>query len=226
MPSHYSDTTVILPTLNEEQNISTLISELNLLYPGIKIIVSDDGSTDTTKSKASRPCVFFLDRSLAGIHGITASVLAALQYVKTDNVIVMDADMQHPPGTVQEILLALKENDIVIASRKKILKPWSFHRKFMSVAATSLAKSRLRNHHVSDPLSGFFGIKSSLFKDLAKFHYSRFTPQSYKVLFDILKLLPKNISKKEVFYDFNMRNKGTSKIRLKHIYYFLKSLFR
>ena len=50
--AEYSDLTVIIPTLNEEGNISSIIRELAKRYAGVHVIVSDDGSTDKTKKEA------------------------------------------------------------------------------------------------------------------------------------------------------------------------------
>lgn len=47
----YEDTTVVIPTLNEESNIKKLITILLKEYPGINIIVSDDGSRDYSNEK-------------------------------------------------------------------------------------------------------------------------------------------------------------------------------
>jgi dolichol-phosphate mannosyltransferase len=228
----YSKTTIIIPTLNEEQNIGNLLDLLTSTYKNINIIITDDGSMDKTKQIVQNftysSNIIFLDRSKYLLHGITASVLSALNHVTTTNLVVMDADLQHPPEFVKQIIYGLEAHSFIIASRKKITAPWAFHRKLMSKVATSLAKLRLSSKHTnpSDPLSGFFGINTFLFKKIILKNNTKFTPQSYKVLFDILKYLPDKTMTKEIFYSFNMRNKGTSKIKPKHIYYFLKSIFK
>jgi glycosyltransferase involved in cell wall biosynthesis len=53
------DTSVVLPTLNERENIHLLINRLNSLYQLGEIIVVDDGSTDGTIFYKSNFFVFF-----------------------------------------------------------------------------------------------------------------------------------------------------------------------
>ena len=99
----------------------------------------------------------------------------------------------------------------------------------MSGVANYLAKITLflRGKRIpSDPLSGFFGGETMPFRNLIDKNYSVFELKGYKVLFDFLKILPKSIETKEVPYNFGGRKRGKSKIKTKHVFYFLKSLFK
>ena len=85
----YSDTTVIIPTLNEVENIKELVGKLVKSYPGVRIIVADDGSTDGTldvvmEMTARNSALSLLDRSGSGVHGIAASVIYAARLVRTE----------------------------------------------------------------------------------------------------------------------------------------------
>ncbi len=218
----FSKTTIIIPTLNEEQNIGQLVGRLKGLYPTIKIMVTDDGSTDGTVKNARLYGAVVIDRKLEKVKGITAAVLDALKCVTTDNIVVMDADFQHPPEKVKEILNALKRQDIVIAARKKVVGPWGPVRRLESRIARLLALTRLRRN-VKDPLSGFFGIKTALFKNIKK---KNFEMRCFKILFNILKNTDKKVRIGYVFYDFEIRKRGESKIGKKHIWHFLKNVFK
>jgi glycosyltransferase involved in cell wall biosynthesis len=90
----YSDTTVVIPTLNEEKNIYELLSSLFDNYHGISIIVADDGSSDNTKRLVRATKSILLDRANKNIHGLTASVIEAVKQINTKYTIVMDGDMQ------------------------------------------------------------------------------------------------------------------------------------
>ena len=46
---NFSDVTVIIPTLNEQRTIPELLSLLTEFYPGLNVIISDDGSKDGTQ---------------------------------------------------------------------------------------------------------------------------------------------------------------------------------
>ena len=219
---NFSDTTIVIPTLNEEKNIGILIEKLKALYPKVKIIVTDDGSTDRTREIANTKGAIVVDRTEKKIKGITAAVLDAAKLASTEKMIVMDADFQHPPAKVGEIVEQLKENEIVIAVRRKVLGHWGMIRKMESKIGTILAQLRLRKR-IKDPLSGFFGIRTKTMQNTDK---SRFELRCFKILFNILKNSGQGTKIGYVWYDFNMRLRGESKISKKHIYYFVKNLLK
>ncbi len=226
----YSDTTVVIPTLNEELNILELLNLIENLYKNISIIVSDDGSTDKTQEIIKRynnknKKIKLLDRSKKIIHGLTASVVDASKTVKTKYTIVMDGDLQHPPEKIKEIVKALREgNELVVGERKKVF-DWPLNRRIISEIATLLGKSRLllKGATCEDILSGFFGIKTKLVQDI---DINKFEMKGYKILFDILKNIDKNTKIKNICYDFGMRKRGHSKIGLRQVISFLKALFK
>ena len=81
----------------------------------------------------------------------------------SENVIVMDADLQHPPEVLPEIVKALENHDFVMASRYiKGGSPgeWKLSRKIVSKGATLLALPIAPK--VKDPMSGFFGFKRAV----------------------------------------------------------------
>jgi len=230
----YSDTTVIIPTLNEEGTIGDLIDLLIKLYPGINVIVSDDGSKDNTQKivnsynkKNKSICV--LDRANENVHGLTASVVDAANIAKTDYIIVVDGDFQHPPEKIQEIRDNLDNFDLVVGTRIKGFLPkislLHLYRFSMSRIATYLARLRLYANGIKcrDPMSGFFGVKTNVIKG---FNKDYFELEGYKVLFDLMKRLPRKTKLGEVYFDFGTRQKGDSKINSKHVMVFFKSLFK
>src|SRR3989344_7054445 len=212
-------TAIIIPTLNEEHNIGKLIEQLKQYSSDI--IVADDGSTDRTIEIAQHAGARVVDRKDEMIKGITAAVIDATKGVQTENIIVMDADFQHPPEKVKEIIDLLQKNDIVVAQRKRIIGTWSFMRRWQSRIATRLAYIRI-GRNVKDPLSGFFGIKTKLLNNLDK---TAWEPRCFKILFAILKSC-NNGKVATLDYDFDLRKQDKSKIRLKHTYYFIRNLLR
>lgn len=225
------DVTVILPTLNEEGNISRILEEITKKYPKIKIIVADDGSKDRTQAivkSFSNKHVELLDRFHKQIHGLGESVMDACLQVKTTDIIVMDADFQHPVDKIKDISILLKTNDIVIAVRRAFPKKWSLTRKIISVIAQSLIKSKLSRkfNKINEPTSGFFGIKASLFKSTINRYKPFIEGRGYKILFNVLKYSPKNIKIGYTYYEFGLRKSGYSKINSKQVYYLIKSLIK
>lgn len=222
----YHDTTVIIPTLNEVKNIGRLVRIIRSSYEGVKIVVADDGSSDGTKELVIKlRNVKLLDRSKEAVHGITASVIDAGKSVRTEFFVVIDGDLQHPPGKIGEFVAKLRSgSELVIGTRKKIIGKWSLQRRLQSKVATYLARIRLLKC-IEDPMSGFFGVKSELFRK-ALVKEARFEKEGYKILFDLLKYMPKRRVTSKVYYDFDQRKAGKSKIRIKHMVSFLRSVMR
>lgn len=231
----YSDTTIILPTLNEYRNISKILENVISRYKNCHIVVADDGSQDGTKEvvlNVEYENLTFLDRSKKQPHGLTASVLDAIKTVRTKYFVVMDADGQHPHEKIGEIVNVLRLKDgLVVASRVEVEKEWPLLRKSLSYAGTLIGKTSLLLRNKSyisyDILSGFFGC------DLKNWNHvvankpikQHFKPKGYKVLFDFLKLSSNNLEIEEVYYRFETRQAEVSKINLKVYMEFIKSCF-
>ncbi len=221
----YSDTTIVIPTMNEEGNIGVIIGRLASAYPKIRIIVADDGSRDRTKDIVERISrknrnVRFYDRGKMQVHGLTISVVDSARLVKTRKTIVMDADLQHPVDKVGPISKALDSSDLVVGTRTAV-KDWGMRRRIISkgIMVLSLVVFRIRGKHTTkDMMSGFFGIRTELLKELAAKRRSEFVDEGYKVMLDILRMLDREKTVSEVYYStFHGREKGESKLRAKHI---------
>ena len=228
----FRDTTIIIPTLNEEKNIGEMLGILDKLYPKINVIVSDDGSKDKTQDVVKNygnPNFTVLDRGKEKVKGLTVSVTDAAKTVKTYFIVVTDADMQHPPKKIKEIIEKLRKgNDVVIGCREKILVNWSWHRRLISKVAILLGQARLgaRGLFVKDVVSGFFGTRTYVFKEIISKAEHKFEPRGYKVLFDLLKQFDRSKKIGYVDYEFGLRKSGESKISKHHIILYFKSLFK
>ena len=232
--ARYADTTVIVPTLNEEANIPRLLDLLLQLYPGIQVTVADDGSRDRTREvvreyHARHPAIALLDRSGAPLHGLTISVVDAARTVRTPFFVVIDGDLQHPPEKIEELRQRLVDGaEVVVGRRDRVLVPWPWHRRGISWIGVRLGRIslRVRGAPTTDTMSGFFGVRTALFEQYAGPNLARFEPRGYKVLFDFLKLLPRGTRVDEVPYDFGMRAGGASKISATHLLLYVRSLFQ
>ncbi|MEM4268452.1 MAG: glycosyltransferase [Candidatus Woesearchaeota archaeon] len=228
-PVDYTDTTVIIPTLNEEPNIVKLIGLIKKYYPKISVMVADDGSRDRTQEKAAMAGAFVINRRHESIKGLTASVLHAARLVQTKYLVVIDGDLQHPPERIGDIVQKLRDGyDIVVAVRVKVASKWSFYRRVESYIASLLGKIKLikKPFPKSDLLSGFFGVRTSFFNAVYNQNRARFVPEGFKVLLDLLKSVPEHTKVAEIGYIFGIRTYGKTKISSKHVYYYLKSLAR
>lgn len=223
--------TLILPTLNEEKNIKDVLDIVNNLYPGIFVIVADDGSEDKTQDIVmdyKKGNVILFDRSSEKEKGLTGSVLDAVRLVNTRYIIVMDADLQHPPEKIADIAKALRYHDIVVGVREKVDSSWPLPRKVISWGGDALANMRLvfKPFVCFDTMSGFFGIATSVFKNIIAKHENKYEKKGYKILFETLKYAPKDINIGHVNYTFGSRQRGDSKIGSKHLFYHLKSTMK
>lgn len=226
--ARFGQLTVIVPTLNEAGTIAEVCEEILRHCPGAEVIVADDDSQDGTAdivralSRKGIP-VRLLARS-GKVRGLTASVLDALELVDRPFAAVIDGDLQHPPEKLPKLVRALSDADIAVGVRSSVKGPWPLHRKMMSRTAHLLASLRLRGKRCSDPLSGFFAVRTELAKRCIARARWRFSPQGYKVLFDLLKCLPESTRIAEVPYTFNVRNTGQSKIGVRQVVAFVRSV--
>ena len=229
------DVTIVLPTLNEGKSLDRTLDALTRHCVGARIIVADDGSVDATREIASGFAdrdVLFLDRSGEAVHGLTASVLDAMGRAETDYVVVLDADGQHPPYKVAEVVNLLRlGSNLVVGSRADVEKEWPLMRRLLSYAGTALGKlsliARGKPALGYDILSGFFGLRRAFFEALMRDSAGTeaFRPRGYKVLFDLLKLLPRHERIEEMYYRFETRERGKSKLNAGIYREYLKSVF-
>jgi dolichol-phosphate mannosyltransferase len=230
MYKDFSDTTIIIPTLNESATIGKLLNYLINEYRNIRIIVCDDGSQDGTRDiVGSFSGVRFLDRSAEKIHGLTASVLDGISLAATPYFVVIDGDCQHPPRKIRDIVELLRAGEHLVVGIRSEVPGWTYHRRMMSLIATWLGEAMLFVRGLRgcrDILSGFFGGDTAFFRDIIKQKKGSFELEGYKVLFDLLKVSPKNIKIADVEYVFQTRAGGESKMNSRIIWKYLKSILK
>lgn len=107
---------VVVPARNESANLAPLLDRLVPVLEGIglpfEIVVVDDGSTDATFATA----MALRDReprlklvSLSRNFGKEIALAAGLRYATGDAVVLMDADLQHPPETIRDFVAKWRE---------------------------------------------------------------------------------------------------------------------
>jgi dolichol-phosphate mannosyltransferase len=214
-----SSFSVILPTLNEADNIVPMIETISSLYPSAKILVVDDNSTDGTVERVlarySGLGAVRVIRRDPDDKGLTASIMEGILNVDTKYFVVMDADFQHPPKSVADMVAKLSEgNELAIGVREDRLS-MRFYRQFASWGAHAMARTYLaskRKQGSKDTMSGFFGGDAAVCQRIIQEHGGRFERQGFKALFDILKFAPKDIRIGEVVFTFDARRSGESKL--------------
>jgi len=135
----------------------------------------------------------------------------------------MDSDFSHPPQIIPKLIESVKKYkfDIAVASRYikgGNIQGWSLKRKIMSKFATLIAKKGL-GITAKDPMSGFFAFKKNILNGL------NIDAIGYKILLEIL-VKTKNVTITEIPYTFQDRELGSSKLNLKIILDYYKSVWK
>ncbi|MEM2913969.1 MAG: glycosyltransferase, partial [Candidatus Bathyarchaeia archaeon] len=113
---------IIVPTYNERENVQVLIEKIrSALRDNFEIIVVDDSSPDGTSETVNQ-----LSKTIENLRlvcrkskrGLASAVIDGFNHANGSILGVMDADLQHPPELLQEMVRKIQEGaDIVIASR-------------------------------------------------------------------------------------------------------------
>lgn len=220
---------LVVPTLNEAGNIRRVMKEVQeALEPtGIsyEIVVVDDDSTDETPDivrahAVDHPQVRLISRR--NQKGLAGAVVCGWQSSKADWVGVIDADLQHPPSLLPELLSAMQAgHDIAIGSRyaeKNGVEGWNPIRVAISRVSTwATLPFQRRQIRVKDPMSGFFIVRRKAIEGLV------FEPRGFKLLLEIL-VLGRVRSVVEVPFHFGRRHAGRSKAGTAVALHFLQLL--
>ena len=208
---------VVIPTLNERENILALVERLEAALAGIRweaVFVDDDspdGTADLVREMGQRRsnirCVQRLERrglSSACIEGILAS--------SAPFIAVMDADMQHDEALLPKMLETIKERelDIVVGTRygaNGSVGDWQRSRVAISSLASRLARLVVKAE-LTDPLSGFFVIARGAFAATMR----NLSGQGFKILLDIFASSPRPLAFAELPFHFRRRVHGESKL--------------
>jgi dolichol-phosphate mannosyltransferase len=218
---------VIVPTYNERDNIKPLVEGIHRALKGedFEIVFIDDNSRDGTaeaiEALADRYPVRFVVRQ--DERGLASAVVRGFAQATGELLAVMDADLQHPPAVLRDMVRAARDGaDLVIASRYVqggSCEGWGLTRRVISRGAIFLAHLLLpRTRHIGDPMAGFFLLKRPVIAGAA------LKPSGYKILLEVL-MIGRYDRAVEVPYSFCVREKGESKLKARTQIDYLKHLF-
>ncbi len=224
---------LVLPTFKEAQNIkpalravcNTLSQVESLTY---EVIVVDDNSPDGTADLALE-----LSNTIPGIRvirrtresGLATAVIRGWQAARGEILAVMDADLQHPPEVLGQLVQAIRGGaDLAIGSRhveEGGVSDWSILRRIVSRTAQMIGLVLLPDvvGRVSDPMSGYFMLKRRTIAG------KPLNPTGYKILIEILGRGAIGAIV-EVGYVFRERQEGSSKISTRIYLQYLQHLLR
>ncbi len=214
--------TLVIPTRNEADNVPVLVRELRKSLSGIDYrVVFVDDSTDETPEVIRE--LGEKDERVTLIHrrgterggGLSTAVTTGIEEFAemSEYTCVMDADLQHPPEKVREMLELARDADVVVASR--YARGGSYTglpgpvRRGISVGSKYLAQIVFKEaRKTSDPMTGFFLVRNEAISGI------QFRPTGFKVLLEILVCAPE-LRVVEAPLNFRARQAGVSKATLR-----------
>jgi polyisoprenyl-phosphate glycosyltransferase len=133
--------TIIVPAHNEEDNLLTFLEETKKVINSLEdyiweFIFIDDGSEDSTWAVILEMSVVHknirglrLSRNFGKELALTAGILESTEELEA--VILMDADLQHPPSAITQLVQQWEEGFQVVTAQRKSIK-YSMWRKIGS----------------------------------------------------------------------------------------------
>jgi dolichol-phosphate mannosyltransferase len=224
---------IVVPALNEGENLRPLAERIDAaLKPAARayeLIIVDDNSRDATPTIAAELAKTYPLKLLVRTrptNGLGGAVLHGLNEARGEIFVVMDADLQHPPERLPDLIQPLLDQstdvEFVLGSRYipggSTGEQWGLFRKINSRLATLLA--RPFSGPVRDPMSGFFALRRSTFA-----RGTRLTPLGYKIGLELMaKCRVRRVQ--EIPIHFAERERGQSKLSLKEQFRYLEHLSR
>jgi dolichol-phosphate mannosyltransferase len=208
--------TIVVPTLNERDNVAPLIERLAGLLGGTdwETVFVDDDSADGTAERLR--ALGRADRRIrcirrVGRRGLSSACIEGILASSASYVAVIDGDLQHDESLLPRMLAILRREpiDLVVASRylaSGAADGLSAKRRMLSRAGVRLARMLLKSE-VSDPVSGFFMMR----REVADAAAHRLSGVGTKILIDLLASSPRPLAVAELPYRFRGRSAGSSK---------------
>jgi dolichol-phosphate mannosyltransferase len=223
---------VVVPTYNEAANIGPFLEALRACLDsgvagGYEAIVVDDESPDGTGDLAAQisagwPNLRVMRRT--GERGVASAVVRGWQMARGDVLGTINADFQHPPSILLEMLRKMDGADLVVATRyaaQGSVGRFPLHRRFLSSSArhVGLLVAPRVFRSVSDPLSGCYMLRRRVIENV------ELRPSGFKTLIEVL-ARGRVESVLEHGYTMEARRSGRSHVRMRDWFNYLGQLGR
>lgn len=222
---------VVLPTYNERKNLRTMIERLDQALAGIgwEVIIVDDNSPDGTSDEARAiaqedPRVRVIQR--IGRRGLSSAAIEGMCATAAPVVAVMDADHQHDPALLPQMLAAIESGDYDLAYGSRFAEgsstaEWGRPDRVKASNFANRIANKVTGVELSDPMSGYFMLRSTTLR--ADAH--RLSGVGFKILLDILATVEEPLRIKELPMNFAARAEGESKLDRTVVFEFLIGLY-
>jgi dolichol-phosphate mannosyltransferase len=215
---------VIVPTYNEANSLpeltQRLFTALEAVHIAGELVVVDDSSPDGTGDLAEELAHQYPIRILhrPPKSGLASAVVDGMDQADGEILVVMDADLSHPPEVVPQLVAAIAgEVDLAVASRYVPgggVKQWPWQRRFASWAANMLARPLVP---MRDATSGFFALRRKVVEGVS------LDPIGFKIGLEVM-VKGKYRRYTEVPYIFQDRRYGQSKFGTRAVRNYLRQL--
>jgi dolichol-phosphate mannosyltransferase len=222
---------IVLPTLNERANVAPMVARLErALGPsGWEAVFVDDNSRDGTAElireiARTDPRIRVIQR--IGRRGLASAAIEGMCATAAPFVAVMDADHQHDPALLLDMLAAVESGDYDLAYASRFAQGGTAEglssrgREKGSRLANALAR-KLTGTELSDAMSGFFLLRTDQLRSQA----DRLSGIGFKIMLDILATADPPLRVKEFPLKFAQRAAGESKLDHGVVLDFLAGLY-
>jgi hypothetical protein len=162
---------VVIPAYNEADNLPSVLTEMPDEVGGLRVqpIVIADGSTDVTETTARTLGATVIRRDLRRGSGaaVRLGYKAALEG-GARVIVTLDADGQHDPGEMEQLVKPLLANDVDMVQGSRILGDFEVESKARKygVRVFALLLTLLGSTRITDPSTGYRAMTASALKRL------------------------------------------------------------
>lgn len=222
---------IVLPTYNERANLRSMVARLDAALTGIEweAIFVDDNSPDGTSDEAR--ALSLEDRRVRVLHrinrrGLASAAIEGMLSTAAPVVAVMDADHQHDPALLPQMLAAVNSPDYDVAYASRFCEgasteAWGRPDRVKASGLANRLARKITGVELSDPMSGYFMLRTEILRGDAH----RLSGVGFKILLDILATVDNTLRVKEFPLHFAARAEGESKLDRTVVFEFLVGLY-
>jgi glycosyltransferase involved in cell wall biosynthesis len=198
--------TIVIPAYDEADTIAEVVAKARSVRTPVEVLVVDDGSTDETARIAAEAGARVVRHPYNKGNG--AAVKTGLRQASGDFVLLMDADGQHDPADIEQLLSFIGEYDLVVGARDARAESAWLRR--LGNGFLNWLASYLIGMNIPDLTSGFRAVKRDLLMEFIHLLPNGF---SYPTT-STLAFIKAGYSVKFVPLKMHRRGGGKSKIQL------------